>query len=69
MARQKTEQQEFMVQVNLAYIITAKDELDAHNKVVNQLAVVRPPGTLTRRIKWSEAKSNNGQSAKKDQGE
>lgn len=66
MARPKDTPAEFLVQVNLAYTVTAKDELDAHNKVVNALAVVKPAGTLTRRIKWSEVKMNG---LKADKGE
>ena len=66
MAKERTEKQEFTVQVNSVFIITAKDELDAHHKVIGALACLKPAGTVSRKIKWSEVKPNNGRMADKE---
>lgn len=42
MARQKPDNQEFIVQVNSVFVVTARDGLDAHNKVVGAIAKTAP---------------------------
>jgi hypothetical protein len=66
MAKEKAENQEFVVKVNSVFTIMAKDGLDAHNKVVGALAMMRPAGTVSRKIRWSNVQPSNGQMADKD---
>ena len=59
----RIEQQEFSVQVNSVFVVTAKDKLEAFSKVVSAINMLKPAGTLSRAIKWAEAKEHNGQPA------
>jgi hypothetical protein len=58
MARQKqNDQPVFEVRVNLIYHLHAKHKLAALDAVVRPLALLNPPGGITRAVKWSDVQS------------
>lgn len=54
----KADQPIYEVQVNLVYRLHAKDKLEALDKVIRPLALLNPPGGLTRAVKWSDVKES-----------